>query len=364
MCVGRNISLRISLFFLVVYPLLGPARSRADSTVTTKRVVTQLAEGVYEIRHPDAPDGFPQSNTTVVIGARGVLVVDTCLLPSAAREDVEQIRKWTDKPVTFIVNTHWHFDHTLGNATYAAAFPNVQIIAHVATQKIIADFNPGAVERYPTRAEIFKKILDSGKDPDGKSLTEGERRDYQKALDGLAPVVSEMKNTAQLVPNISFDRSLNIDLGNRQVEIKFLGRGNTAGDTAIYLPKEKILCTGDLLDHPVPYLFGGLPTEHAATLRKVAELDATTIVPGHGDVLHDKTYVYQTVDFLETVNRSVEKAVNNGKKLEETQEFVSKDIDVKAWRTRFAGNDKEDGDFFDETFSSLVKSAYNLIEAR
>ena len=162
----------------------------------------------------------------------------------------------------------------------------------------------------------------------------------------------------------SFDRSLNIDLGNRQVEIKFLGRGNTAGDTAIYLPKERILCTGDLLDHPVPYLFGGVPTEHASTLRKMAELDATTIVPGHGDILHDKTSVYQTIDFLDAVNRSVEKAVNNGKKLEETQEFVSKDIDLKTWRTRFAGNDREDGDFFDETFSSLVKTAYNLIEAR
>src|SRR4051812_26432543 len=87
------------------------------------REVSKVAEGVYVIRHPDAPDGFPQGNTTVVVGTKAVLVVDSCLLPSSARRDIEQIREWTKKPVTYLVNTHWHFDHTLGNATYAEAFP-------------------------------------------------------------------------------------------------------------------------------------------------------------------------------------------------------------------------------------------------
>src|SRR5205823_7390150 len=108
----------------------------ADSTTTTKRTVTTLAEGIYEIRHPDAPDTFPQSNTVVIIGDKAVFVVDSCLLPSTAREDIAQIRQWTNKPVTYLLNTHWHFDHTLGNATYAAAFPGIQIIAQDRTAKI------------------------------------------------------------------------------------------------------------------------------------------------------------------------------------------------------------------------------------
>lgn len=323
-----------------------------------------LAEGVYEIRHPDAPDGFPQSNTTVIIGDRGVLVVDTCLLPSTARQDIEQIRKWTPKPVIFIVNTHWHFDHTLGNAEYAAAFPAVQIIAHVATQKTIAAFNPGAVERYPGRAKRFQTILDSGKDPDGKPLSDADRKDYEKAIAGLAPVVAEMREVKQLVPNISFDSLLNIDLGSRRVEIKFLGRGNTAGDTIIYLPAEKIVCTGDLLDHPVPYFFGGLTTEQAATLKRLAELDAQILVPGHGDVLRDKQYLSLTVDLLDTVNASVEKAINEGKTIEETEELVPKDVDEANWRRRFVGEEKEDGEAFHQTFQSLVKNSYTLIKAR
>ena len=108
---------------------LGPA-ALADSVNTKARTVTQIAEGVYVIRHPDAPDTFPQGNTTVVIGERDVLVVDSCYLPSSAREDIEQIRRWTTKPVRYLVNTHWHYDHTMGNGAYAEAFPGLAIVAH------------------------------------------------------------------------------------------------------------------------------------------------------------------------------------------------------------------------------------------
>src|SRR5690348_1180905 len=100
-----------------------------DKPTVKERSITKLADGVYEIRHPDAPDGFPNSNTTVVIGDKGVLVVDSCLLPSQAKLDIAQIKQWTTKPVLYVVNTHWHFDHTLGNATYLAAFPAAQIVA-------------------------------------------------------------------------------------------------------------------------------------------------------------------------------------------------------------------------------------------
>src|SRR4051812_41333359 len=81
---------RFAVLFLLLFLLLVPAF--ADSYVTHERTVTKLAEGVYEIRHPDAPDGFPQGNTTVIIGGRGVLVVDSCFFPASAREDIAQIR--------------------------------------------------------------------------------------------------------------------------------------------------------------------------------------------------------------------------------------------------------------------------------
>ncbi len=102
--------------------LLTPALMLANSSSGKQRVVTKLAEGVYEIRHPNAPDHFSQGNTVVIIGETGVLVVDSCYLPSTAEEDIAQIRQWTSKPVRYLLNTHWHNDHVQGNAAYADAF--------------------------------------------------------------------------------------------------------------------------------------------------------------------------------------------------------------------------------------------------
>ncbi len=335
-----------------------------DSTITKERSVSKLAEGVYEIRHPDAPDGFPQSNTTVVIGDRSVLVVDSCLLPSTAKQDIEQIRKWTSKPVTYLVNTHWHFDHTMGNSTYAAAFPAIQIIAQTATLKTISEFNQGAADRYPTREVRFKKVLDSGKLPDGSPLTEADRKDYEQSIAGLAPVVAEFKSTVQLNPNISFDRELNIELGNRPVQIKFLGRGNTAGDTVIYLPDEKILMTGDLLDHPVPYMFGGFPVDFVNTLHRLADFNAQTIVPGHGDILHGNQYILLSAELMQAVNDEVAKEINEGKTEDEIKEAVPKAVDQAAWRIKFVGTNAEDAGFFDQSFAGLVKASYRQVVAR
>src|ERR1700740_995009 len=97
----------------------------------TERTVTKLAEGVYEIQHREGAGG----NTTVIIGDRQVFVVDTGFLPSAARENIAQTRQWTDKPVSFVLNTHFHNDHNFGNRIYMDDFPALTIIAQVETKK-------------------------------------------------------------------------------------------------------------------------------------------------------------------------------------------------------------------------------------
>src|SRR5262252_8973638 len=113
----------------------------------TPRKVTNLADGIYEIEHKDDLDGFASGNTTVIIGERQVLVVDTCFLPSAAREDIAQIRQWTDKPVAFVLNTHFHNDHNLGNRVYMEAYPSLTVIAQAETKKDMDRFGPGSLSR-------------------------------------------------------------------------------------------------------------------------------------------------------------------------------------------------------------------------
>jgi len=367
---GSTLSTRVGLILLLI--LFNATVLFADSVNTTERTVTKVAEGVYVIRHKDAPDGFPQGNTTVIIGDREVFVVDSCYLPSSAREDIAQIRQWTNKPVSYLLNTHWHYDHTMGNGTYAEAFPQLAIVAHIETRKQMEGYNPGWFAKYPQRADRFKRLLETGKDADGKPLTETQKRDYATALAGVEPVGVEFKSVVDRLPNLTFEQGFNVNLGNREVQIKFPGRGNTAGDTIVYLPKEKILIAGDLVDHPVPYLGGGYPSDFIKTLQRLAQLDVQAIVTGHGDVLqgdYARTHLNRIIEFLQAVvdqvSIQVHRIGNGSRNLEAVREAVLKAIDMAAWRQKFAGDDKDNRDFFDGfSLPGVVTAAYAEVWGR
>jgi glyoxylase-like metal-dependent hydrolase (beta-lactamase superfamily II) len=147
------------LFVALGAIVLAAGVAGADSSVTTQRSVTQVAEGVYSIRHADSPDTNPQGNTTVIIGERAVLVVDSSYLPSSAAEDIAQIRRWTDRPVRYVLNTHWHPDHQRGNSVYFDAFPGVTIVAHEETARLMASYDAANRERYPKRLQSMKETL-------------------------------------------------------------------------------------------------------------------------------------------------------------------------------------------------------------
>ncbi len=342
-----------------------------DSSKTLARSFEKIAEGVYTIRHKDAPDTFPQGNTTVIIGDREVLVIDSCYLPSSAREDIAQIKQWTNKPVRYLVNTHWHFDHTMGNGTYWDALPGLTIIAHTETAKQSSGYNPGWFERFPKRGDRFRAVLEAGKDNNGKPLSEGDRKEYSDAIAGIAPVLEEFKSIVDRAPTLTFDSEMRFDLGNREVRLMHLGRGNTAGDALVYLPKEKILITGDLVVHPVPFFFGGYPTEFAKTLRRMEQIDYTLMVPGHGELLRLKkgrNYTQLLIGLLETVTEKVSSETHRlgagAANLPAVREGVQKGIDVNMWRQKFAGGVKDEEDAFDTTFAALITAAHGEVSGR
>lgn len=363
--------IRLGLSLAVMVLTVLPGIIHADSSRSRARSFEKIAEGVYTIRHKDAPDTFPQGNTTVIIGDREVLVVDSCYLPSSAREDIAQIKQWTNKPIRYLVNTHWHFDHTMGNGTYWDAFPGLTIIAHTETAKQIAGYNPGWFERFPKRGDRMKAILEAGKDNNGKPLSEGDRKEYAEAIEGIAPVQEEFKSIVDRSPTLSFDSEMRIDLGSREVQIKHLGRGNTAGDAIVFLPKEKIVITGDLVVHPVPYFFGGYPFEFSKTLRRLDQIGYDTMVPGHGETLRaekGRTFTRLLINILDAVTERVSLETHRlgagTANLPPVREAVQKSIDVKAWRQKFAGGVKEEEDAFDTTFAALVTAAHAEINGR
>jgi glyoxylase-like metal-dependent hydrolase (beta-lactamase superfamily II) len=337
----------------------------ATMPAQTGRTVTKLAEGIYEIQHKDSADGFASGNTTVIIGERQVFVVDTCFLPSAAREDIAQIRQWTGKPVAFVLNTHFHNDHNLGNRAYMDAFPALTIIAQTETKKDMDMFGPGSESREERSTARVQQMLDTGKTRDGRALTADEVKEVKDVLAQRLPVMEELKKVKFQSATLTFDHGFTIDLGNREVQVKFLGRGNTAGDAVAYLPKEKIVVAGDLVVHPIPYIYDGYPTEWIQTMQNLAQLDADTIVPGHGPILHDKAYVYLIRDLLKSaVDQMNAKLIQSGPAMFHTLDEVKEAVDLTPFRQRFAGDDKDLAAAFDEMAANLVKVAFQEASLR
>ena len=279
--------------------------AHADTVNTRALTTSQLAPGVYTIRHPDPTDDFPDGNTTVIVGERSVLVIDTGYLPSTARADIERIRGWTGKPVRYVLNTHWHNDHNGGNHVYLQAFPGADVIAHHETKAMMDARIRSYVTRFVAEDSVFAKqradyrrSADTGLDEKGSALTSAQREVAAHSLRLAQRAVAEFRSYVYQSPTLTFDSKITLDLGGREVELMFLGRGNTGGDVVAYLPKERILVAGDLIDHPVPYAFGGYPSEWLKTLRRIEALDIDTIVPGHGEVLRGKAYVQRLMTML------------------------------------------------------------------
>lgn len=162
---GNSLRLRLGILSLALLTAALPMFAQSE------RKVTELAAGIYEIQHRSS-----SGNTTVIVGERQVFVVDTCYLPSEAREDIAQIRQWTDRPVSFVLNTHFHNDHNLGNQAYMTAFPALTIIAHVETKREMDLFGPGSASRDEKDVARLQQMLDTGKTPAGQSLTEADKR--------------------------------------------------------------------------------------------------------------------------------------------------------------------------------------------
>ncbi len=322
-----------------------------------ERKVTKLADGVYAIEHRGGP---PSGNTTVIIGERQVFVVDSCFLPSAAREDIAQIRQWTDKPVSYLLNTHFHNDHNNGNKTYLDAFPSLAIIAQEETKKDMDLIQPGNIERTPKQLAATIAAFKQGKRQDGTPLTEDEKKQVQSVLPGMEKREAEFRTVVYQSPTLTFIDKLDIDIGNREVQVKHLGRGNTPGDAVVYLPKEKILIAGDLLVYPIPYTYDGYPAEWVQTLQNMAQLDAETIVPGHGPVLHGKAYLYLVADLLKSAVAQTRARIRQiGHPGFHSLEEVKGSVDLTPFRVKFAGDDKDLQAEFDDMTVHLVKIVFN-----
>jgi cyclase len=320
--------------------LLLNSPTRAENAPKHSYQTVRVADGIVAFVASESNTDVVSGNCIAVIGDDGVLVVDTTAFPSHARQIIAEIRQMTSQPVRFVVHTHWHPDHLVGDGEFRAAYPGVAFVSTAFTQKAIAELAPkyikGAAEAGPYAARIRKQIQD-GKDDNGKTLTDADKKylnDFANSLDFAGPEYQQYKT---ILPNVTFDDSLKITLGKREVQVMFLGRGNTHGDAIVYVPDAKVAMAGDLLVAPTPYSYGSFLTDWIQTLAKLKALGATTIVPGHGPVEHDYAYLDLVSSALQSVLTQVQDAVAKNLSLEDTR----KKVDLSEFKKKFCGADHD-----------------------
>jgi cyclase len=336
---------------------LAVAQPTQDRTFEFK--TEKVGEGIYSFIVPETHANIVQGNSTVIIGSDGALVIDTGQFPSVTRRHITEIRKLTNQPVKFVLFTHWHGDHNFCGAVYKQEFPGVTLVSTDFTRQLMSTEGPaylkGAAENWPVMVDRLPKVLASGKRRDGSPLSDVQKSIYQDDLAVLQVAIPEFKSVTTTLADLTFDRELTLYLGDREVQIKWLGRANTAGDAVTWVPDAKVLITGDTVVLPTPYGYGSYYTEWPVVLRKMIDMRATAIVPGHGPVMHDYGYLEQLIPLFKSVSQQVKELADAGLSLEDTY----KKIDLNRYRDQLAGNDPFRRHAFDEYFvQPAVSRAY------
>src|SRR3712207_4070524 len=168
----------------------------AASAQAQKLEMVKIADGVYGAIFSEPRMDPVESNSLVVMGDDGVLVLDANRTPAGARGVIAEIRKLTDKPVRYVVNSHWHDDHIFGNQSYKEAFPGVEFVAHRNTredmEKLAFPHIQGGVNRFTKALSDAETQLSTGAKPDGSKLTHKEREQLSVELKVYKDVLPEL----------------------------------------------------------------------------------------------------------------------------------------------------------------------------
>lgn len=326
-----------------------------------RNTVEKLADGVYAVIY--SAETEVEGNTLVVVNDDDVVVVDANAGLTTARATIAEIRKLTAKPVRYVINTHWHDDHVFGNQAYADEYPGVQFIAHPLTRRDIAEHafgsNAFVVDLIAADVRRLEGYLETGKYRDGRAV-EGELETrIRNYLAVRREALLDRQQFRAVVPTIDVADTLTLRRGRRTIEVRFLGRGNTRGDLVVHLPEERIVATGDLVVAPVPYATNVYAREWVRTLDALMALPAAIIVPGHGPVMRDWSYVRRVKSALELHLEAVATAKRSGASLAR----VLEDVRLPDVRSQFVGESEPLRTGYESFFRpTLLRNAWEELD--
>lgn len=293
----------------------------------------ELGDGIYLHSQQDPLAGPVDGNSVIIVSSAEVVVVDTHINPAVARSVIAKIRSMTDKPVSKVINTHWHDDHTNGNHAYRDAFPDAQFIAHSATLAALRkEWLPMEEQRREAYADADPDELNAKAAAMDDPELAYSYRVYAGYVKALKP---ELPALELVYPDTVFDDELSFDSGGRRIVLKWLGRGNTEGDIVVWLPDDKLLITGDLLVSPIPFAFDSPMQDWITTLQRVSSFGATRYVPGHGSVQHSDKYADQVIALLQQTIAAVRQAHDDGTSFS----GLATTVDLSTPERQFTGDD-------------------------
>lgn len=329
-----------------------PARASELFEVQWKKVV----KGVWVGNRPDALRYPVVANTTIVIGARSVLVFDGGGYRAQGEQTLAKIRALTKKPVSHVVVSHWHGDHHRGIAPIIEAFPGAEIIAQRFACAAMLDGPEKRVEDgEATLDETYSEIGGAYRSRmwfDGSALSDEEAAYFRRMADDFPEYKAQLAKMKVFTPTIAVDESYKIDLGKRDVALLHLGKGATAGDLVLWLPREGLIATGDIMVAPVPFGFGSYPKQWAAVLRKIIALRPNILVPGHGPVMNDLDYARNLETLLDDIARQAASRAADG-----AGETGPGGFDFAGFADRFRGEDPVQARLFDMYFAEPIALA-------
>jgi cyclase len=259
-------------------------------------------------------------NSSVIVNDNDVMIVDDHVSPAAAWVLLEEVKTLTKKPVTTVINTHFHFDHAHGNQIFD---PTVQIIGHEFTRQMLLG-NPTTMPLYqnyingmPGQIETLRKRIADEKDPAAKAK-------LQTQLQVTENNYASQKELKPTPPNVTLSTQMTLFRGNREIQIRYLGRGHTAGDVVVFLPRERVVVTGDFLTSGLSNMSDSYPEEWVASLDALKKLDFQTVLPGHGEAFTDRA----KIDYFQAYLRDVWSETSRLKKEGVSAEEAAKRVDM------------------------------------
>lgn len=267
------------------------------------------------------------ANSPIIINDDEALVIDSEITPAAARALVADLKAITNKPVRYVVDSHYHYDHAFGNQIFGA---EVQVIGHVNTRRrmltnVMEQYTYlNSVQPVPARVEAMKQRIAEEKDPQQKAALE------RQVANSLA-YLEQVKEVKVTPPSLTFHPMMTLHRGPREIQLLYLGRGHTDTDVVLFLPKERIVCTGDLMESVVSYAGDAYMEEWIATLDKLRALDFDTVMPGHGVVFKGKTKIEAFQKYLRDVLTQVAALRKQGL----SADAAAQKVDVTAYRNEF-----------------------------